>query len=660
MKIIFVVGILMRKIKKITKWCKAIPVLAFVALTSGCGSEDGIKGVLGSIPIFGVSYEGDLGSIGATSEKGEFFYQENENITFSIGGLVLGSHMGVEHINALMMTPSATSATDTVVNNKVVFLQSIDADASLNNGIQITQEMSEVISQQAQSLDFNQNNTDFSQNLTALLDELESQGLFSDTTPRPRTQVSTASATELFDRAMSERNTVKTKYGELKGYAATDTTWQYLGVPYAEAPIGELRWKEPKKLKSWKGVRDAVAWSDQSAQNPALQRFGEGGMSEDSLYLNITAPKDAQNLPVMVWFHGGGFTALTSNTKPFNNPESLVTKGVIQVSVNHRLGPFGYIAHPQLSEESEYDGSGNYGQMDLIAALEWVQKNIEVFGGDKNNVTIFGESGGGRKVLSLMASPKGKKLFHKAISQSGTLRPDTRTLAEAEAIGEQLQENLGAANIAEMREKPWTDIVQAASALQPYTNIDNYYIPKSERELFESGKNNDVPFMFLINTNDTPEPNSTVLNVFPWMASLTKASHFATLFSHQPAGWKSRGVEAYHAAELAYLFNYTGSVVTHYQLGLVIDPTTDALLEVGDLNQNGVAGDPTDIFLSAGFNQTDTEVVDNMMTIWTNFAKTGDPSIEGKIEFPVYDDQAQMYVEVSETLDPKSNISSRF
>ncbi|MCK2169438.1 carboxylesterase family protein, partial [Thalassospira xiamenensis] len=128
-----------------------------------------------------------------------------------------------------------------------------------------------------------------------------------------------------------------------------------------------------------------------------------------------------------------------SNTKPFNNPQAVASKGVVQVSVNHRLGPFGYIAHPELSAESGYNGSGNYGQMDLIAALEWVRDNIEAFGGDPGNVTIFGESGGGRKVLSLMASPRAAGLFHRAISQSGTLYPDTRTLAAAEAVGSQLQ-----------------------------------------------------------------------------------------------------------------------------------------------------------------------------------------------------------------------------
>src|SRR5690606_31638547 len=191
------------------------------------------------------------------------------------------------------------------------------------------------------------------------------------------------------------------------------------------------------------------------------------------------------------WFHGGGFTALTSNTHPFNNPKALASKGIVQVSVNHRLGPFGYIAHPDLSAESGYGGSGNYGQMDLVAALKWVQANIEAFGGNPGNVTIFGESGGGRKVLSLISSPQAAGLFHRAISQSGTLHPDTLHLASAEATGVQIQQNLNAASLAEMRERTWMEVVAAAATLVPYTNIDNHYLPYAEREAFESASQND-------------------------------------------------------------------------------------------------------------------------------------------------------------------------
>src|SRR5690554_3010089 len=366
-------------------------------------------------------------------------------------------------------------------------------------------------------------------------------------------------------------------------------------------------------------------------------------MSEDSLYLNVTAPKDADQLPVMVWFHGGGFPSLTSNTRPFNNPEALASKGVVQVSVNHRLGPFGYIAHPDLSAESGYNGSGNYGQMDLVAALQWVQDNIEAFGGDPGNVTIFGESGGGRKVLSLMSSPQAAGLFHRAISQSGTLHPDTRTLEAAEAIGMQLQQRLQADSLEQMRERSWLEVMQAGAALVPYTNIDNHYQPYSEREAFESARQNDVPFMFLVTTNDTEEPIATVLNVFPWMAELNTAPQYAMHVRQQAGGWEARGVTAYHAAELAYLFDMPESVITHYLLGLVIDPATGQSLEIGDRNGNGISGsqgDPEDIFASAGFDETDDAVIERMMTMWSNFARTGDPSIADDLEFPLYDAQA--------------------
>lgn len=614
--------------------------------------------------VTGLDYRGEHTSPARTDEDGQFRYRRNETIHFSIGELALGSAIGAEVLTPLSITDGATSADDPQVLNKLVLLQTLDADGDLNNGIQITEAIRALVSQQAAEIDFTQPSPDFSASLIPLLASLELQGAFSDSDTRPRRVIKTDKALEHFNRSIGERHVVETTHGTLRGFAADANTWQFLGIPYAKPPIGDLRWRAPVAPESWSRVREAVAWSDQAAQNPGLERFGEGGMSEDSLYLNITAPKDADKLPVMVWFHGGGFTSLTSNTKPFNNPTALVSKGVVQVSVNHRLGPFGYIAHPELSAESGYNGSGNYGQMDLIAALEWVQDNIEAFGGDPSNVTIFGESGGGRKVLSLMASPRAAGLFHKAISQSGTLHPDTRTLASAEAIGTQLQQNLNAGSLAEMRERSWPEVVQAAAALVPYTNIDNHYLPYSERVAFESSAQNDVPFMFLITTNDTEEPIATVLNVFPWMADESAAPYFAVHFRQQPSGWRARGVTAYHGSELAYLFNMPESVITHYQLGLVIDPATGQSLRIGDLNGNGVSGsqgDPEDIFTSAGFDETDERVIDRTMTMWTNFARTGDPSIPGAmLEVPLYEAQTQRYVEMDAEATVKSDISSVF
>jgi para-nitrobenzyl esterase len=626
----------------------------------GAGPDSRI-GTFVDSPVSGLDYHGATTPAGQTDESGQFSYAEGESISFAIGELALGSAVGAEVVTPLSVTDGAESATDRRVTNKLILLQTLDADGDLNNGIQITDAIREKVSASASSIYFDQTSAEFRASLEPLLDELKAAGAFSDSAIRTRTVVTAAKALEHFARSTSPRTLVSTSGGQLRGFEADENHWQFLAIPYAKPPVGELRWRPPVKPEPWAGVRDAVAWSDQAAQNPALQRFGEGGMSEDSLYLNVTAPKDASDLPVMVWFHGGGFTSLTANTLPFNKPRALVTKGVVQVSVNHRLGPFGYIAHPELSAETDYQGSGNYGQMDLIMALEWVRDNIEAFGGNPNNVTIFGESGGGRKVLSLMASPQAKGLFHKAISQSGTLHPDTRSLAAAEAIGSQLQTRLNAESVAEMRERSWLQVVQGASTLVPYTNVDNFYLPTTERVSFESGNQNDVPFMFLINTNDTVEPNATVRNVFPWMEPLSESPHYAVLFSHQPAGWKARGVQAYHAAELAYLFNAPESVITHFLMSLVIDPATNAPLVIGDLNGNGVTGsqgDTDDIFASAGFDATDDEVIDRIMTIWTNFAKTGDPSIPGELDFPEYKGATETYVELSDTAEVKDNLSS--
>lgn len=613
--------------------------------------------------VSGLNYSRANTGSGVTNERGEFSYAAGETVSFAIGNLELGQATGAEMLTPLSIVDGAASAEDQRVTNMLVLLQSLDADGDLNNGIEITEAIREEISTSAANLNLDQSTADFTANLEPVLSRLETAGVFTDTDPRARSAVVAENALEHFSRSVSPRKLVATTGGDLSGFEADDDTWQFLGVPYAKPPLGDLRWRPPVEPEPWEGVREATSWSDQAAQNPGLERFGEGGMSEDSLYLNVTAPKNADNLPVMVWFHGGGFTALTSNTKPFNNPEAVASKGVVQVAVNHRLGPFGYIAHPELSAESGYGGSGNYGQMDLIMALQWVQDNIAKFGGNPNNVTIFGESGGGRKVLSLMASPEAAGLFHRAISQSGTLYPDTRSLAVAESIGSQLQNNLDAASLEEMRQKSWLEVVSAAARLSPYTNVDNFYLPTTERTSFETDTDNDVPFMFTVNTNDTIDPINTVKDVFPWLAPLNSEPTYATLFSHQPAGWKSRGVEAYHGAELAYMFNMPQSVITHYQLGLVIDPATGESLVIGDLNGSGVsgsAGDPADIFASAGFDATDEAVIDRMLTIWTNFAKTGDPSVDGEIAYPQYSAQTQEYVELSDVAQAKSGIAEVF
>ncbi|RYF59426.1 MAG: hypothetical protein EOO27_09310 [Comamonadaceae bacterium] len=659
-----------------------LPAIVGTALVLGCGGGNGgggfafvpppppapdtqprLSGTFAGGPVAGLNYTGSVSGARTTDAEGRFQYASGETVSFSIGALALGSAAGAESLSPLSLSEGAASPADPQVSNRLVLLQSLDADGDLNNGIQITDTIRDTVSKQAAAINFKQPSAAFRTSLAPVLAELEKAQAFSDLDPRPRAVRTAAAAQEQFTRATSARHVVSTTGGSLRGFEATPTTWQYLGIPYAQPPVGDLRWRAPQAALPWSGVRDATAWSDQAAQTQALERFGEGGMSEDSLYLNVTAPKNASKLPVMVWFHGGGFTSLTSNTKPFNNAKALVTKGVVQVAVNQRLGPFGYIAHPALSAESGYGGSGNYGQMDLIMALEWVKTNIAAFGGDPSNVTIFGESGGGRKVLSLMASPRASGLFHKAISQSGTLIPDTRTLASAEAIGLALQKRLGAASVEDMRKRPWTEVVTAAATLVPYTNIDKHYLPHSERVSFESRTHNDVPFLGVVNTNDTPDPIQTAKNVFPWMAQHSASPHYAALFSQVPGGWRARGVQTYHSGELAYVFNAPESVVTHYLLDLVIDPATGEKLVIGDLNGNGVtgsAGDTQDILASAGIDGVDLQAVQNSMAIWTQFARSGNPSVAGLVDWPTYTPSSDAYVDLGATPTPKTGFSRVF
>ena len=625
------------------------------------------SGIFMNSPVAGLTYQTTFQNQAValqTTDAGGFYCDKGAKITFAIGTLVLGSTEGKPVVTPLDLVPGAAGARDPRVANMLSLILTLDEDGDLNNGIQISKVISDIVSTHADRIDFGQEIAVFASddNVKSLMDALNKAHVFKGADPRPRRLQPAGKALEYFARSISERKIIETKYGAVKGYAANETTWQWLGVPYARPPMGGLRWKPPVAPNVWQGVRDAIAWSDQAAQDPRLERFGEGGMSEDCLYLNITAPKDAKNLPVMVWFHGGFVTILTSNTKSFNNPEALTTKDVVLVTVNHRLGPFGYVAHPLFSGESEYNGSGNYGQMDLVAALKWVRDNIAGFGGDPGNVTLFGESGGGRKILSLMASPLAKGLFHKAISESGSLIPDTRSLADAEAIGTKLSKNLGAETLDELRSKDWMEIVAATPAMAPYMNVDGYYLPDTERVSYETHQHNDVPFMIVVNTNDEPYPIATVRDVFPWMGDHTSRNYYACVFSKVPAGWEAQGILAYHCDELTYVFNDPNSVIEHYLLNTVIDPATGKSLVIGDLNGNGRSGsegDIGDIIASAGWNDEDAAVADTTMTIWTNFARTGDPSIDN-FTWPAYTRENDTYVELGKTLAVKTGLSDAF
>lgn len=266
----------------------------------------------------------------------------------------------------------------------------------------------------------------------------------------------------------------------------------FKGIPFAAPPVGPLRWRPPEPAVRWEGVRKADHFSSICAQPvrtgtslllPTAKRLGEP--SEDCLYLNVwTAAKSpGDKLPVMVYVHGGGYRDGSGSGLVFDG-EALTQKGVIVVTINYRVGIFGFLAHPELTEESSHHASGNYGLLDQVAALQWVNKNIAGFGGDPNLVTVFGQSAGSGSVLALMASPLAKGLFERAIGESGgpAMGP-MRKRQDAEQAGAKL------GRIAELRAKSYRELLGTAAG-GPI--VDGWFLPEDEAAIFGQGKQNDV------------------------------------------------------------------------------------------------------------------------------------------------------------------------
>jgi para-nitrobenzyl esterase len=291
---------------------------------------------------------------------------------------------------------------------------------------------------------------------------------------------------------------VRTDAGTVEGSASTDGKVQiFKGIPYAAPPLGALRWKEPQPVPAWQGVKKATEFGARCTQGNVFgdMVFRDAAPSEDCLYLNVWTPKSSPDakLPVMVWIYGGGFQA-GATSEPRQDGEHLAHKGVVVVSMNYRLGIFGFFSHPELTKESPHHASGNYGLLDQAAALQWVRKNIAAFGGDPENVTIFGESAGSFSVSALMASPISKALVHRAIGESGAFFGRTlpaKPLAESEQDGVKFAQSLGADTLEKLRAMTSQQTLEAASkdknAFRFGPNIDGYFFPESPAAIYAKG-----------------------------------------------------------------------------------------------------------------------------------------------------------------------------
>lgn len=305
--------------------------------------------------------------------------------------------------------------------------------------------------------------------------------------------------------------TVKTVNGSVEGVQDSDLI-TFKGIPFAQPPVGELRWKEPQPAKNWSGTLKADHFRSNAMQKNVFgdMKFRSDSMSEDCLYLNVWTPAKSSKdkLPVLVYFYGGGFVAGDGSESRYDGA-SLAHKGIVTVTINYRLGVFGFLAHPELTKESPHHASGNYGLLDQYAALKWVQQNIAGFGGDPKHVTIAGESAGSLSVSAQMASPLSKNLFAAAIGESGaffgTLPP--APLSVAEKNGASFASEIKASSLNDLRAIPASVLLDEASKVNSFRFspvIDGYFLPDEPLNIFKKSQQAHVPLLVGWNSTEVP------------------------------------------------------------------------------------------------------------------------------------------------------------
>jgi para-nitrobenzyl esterase len=305
-----------------------------------------------------------------------------------------------------------------------------------------------------------------------------------------------------------------TKNGVVEGITLASGVRTFRGIPYAAPPVRENRWRAPQPVQSWSGVRMADRFADQCMQARIYgdMMFRNSGNSEDCLYVNVWAPANARPdaaLPVLFYIYGGGWAA-GDGSEPRYDGESMAKRGIVVVTLSHRLGIFGYFSHPELTAESPQHASGNYGSLDQAAALRWVHDNIAAFGGDPRTVTIAGESAGSFAVSGLMASPVSRGLFARAIGESGAFFGSTikvNSLAESEQNGVKFAQAVGATSIAALRALSATELLEASGrpgmpAFLP--NIDGWFFPKDPAQIYAAGEQATVPLLAGWNSMEVP------------------------------------------------------------------------------------------------------------------------------------------------------------
>ena len=469
-------------------------------------------------------------------------------------------------------------------------------------------------------------------------------------------------------------NQVSTEHGMLEGaWSQADASiGVFRGIPYAQPPVGNLRWRAPQDLAPWTGVRQATTFGAACWQSYSDDAFvwsrGEFPRSEDCLHLNIWQPeKTDATAPVMVWFHGGAHTGGFAHVELFDGTE-LARQGVVVVTVNYRLGPWGFLAHPALAEESEHNSTGNYGLMDKIAALKWVQKNIQGFGGNPDNVTLFGQSAGSSSVCALMASPLASGLFDKAIGQSAACLVKEKRDANGQQRGARLAQlalgELGAQDsesqvtakqlrsidnqslLSAMENSPWSEGSRIV--------VDGWVLPEAPVDVFNANQQAKVPLLVGSLANEGHELlplnnalteseldqylNKTFAETAPKLKALyaedlaiSPGMALREILTDAFMAMSMRGWAQYnHNADQPTYLYYMDYVPPAYQIYLFDDPNLNL---PGGPRSTGAyhSGDLAYVFNNVGktgdfWLEEDFAMARAMSGYWTNFAKTGNPN----------------------------------
>lgn len=436
--------------------------------------------------------------------------------------------------------------------------------------------------------------------------------------------------------------------------------YAYKGIPFAKAPVDSLRWRPPQPVTKWQDTLDATEFGPicmQPNPQPFLMWTQEfiapaGNMSEDCLNLNIWTEEGSANAkrPVIVFIHGGGFSS-GSNSVPIYNGAKMAQKGVVFVTINYRVGSLGFLAHPELSEESPNNASGNYGLLDQVAALEWVQQNIEKFGGDPGNVTIAGQSAGSFSVNYLVASPLAEGLFHQAIAESGAALLPTNPIAgnnsleNAEKQGQKAAQSVGAESISELRNLPADSIVSIQQRFFPI--VDGNFLPEPIHKLFKSGDYNEVPVITGWNADEGNfggpiqdaaayrqsihqrfgESADEVLQLFPAENdSVARQSQLdlGSLLTFGLQSWKWMKMQNETGESDVYLYHFTRNL-----------PYTEDQQDYGAFHTGEVPYAYHTLHTSdRPWSETDRQLAETMSSYWVSFAEDGNPNGENLPEWP--------------------------